>query len=45
MHFLIKTFLKNESLSLVPYNTHKKNQALKLLLVIATIELMLYLDL
>ena len=45
IHFLMKRFLKNGSISLDPYDIAKKDQALKLLLVTAAVELMLYLDL
>ena len=40
IHFLIKSFLKNGSLSLDPYNIDKKNQVLKLLAVTAAVELL-----
>ena len=45
IHFLIKSFLKNDPVSLDPYNIDKKNQILKLLIVTAAVELVLYLDL
>ena len=45
LHFLIKTFLKNDPVFFGPYNIDKKNQAFKLLVVTASVELVLYLDL
>ena len=38
IHFLIKSFLKSDPLSLYPYNIDKKNQVLKLLVVTAAVE-------
>ena len=45
IHFVIKRFLKSNPLSFDPRNIYKMNQALKLLLVAAAVELVLYLDL
>ena len=45
IHFVIKSFLENDPVSLEPYNIDKKNQVLKLLVVTAAVELVLYVDL
>ena len=39
IHFFIKSFLKNDPLSLDPYNIDENNQPLKLLLLTAAIKL------
>ena len=43
--FSYQKFPKNDPLSLDPYNIDEQNQALKLLLVTAIVDLVLYLDL
>ena len=45
IHFLIKSFLKERSSPLDPYNIDEKNQTLKLLLVSLIVDVVLYLDL
>ena len=44
IHFPIKSFPKNDPLSIDPYNIDENNQALKLLLVTAAVEIVLYLN-